>query len=86
MKVKFSKHALERMDERGIKQSDVEKFIVFPDKIEISSINKNRFLFKKVYFHKKYKKDHILMIICEKESGAIRVITIIDTSKISKYI
>lgn len=86
MKVKFSKHALERMGERDIKQSDVEKFIVFPDKIEISKINKNRFLFKKVYYNKKYKKDHILMVICEKEAGTIRVITIIDTSKISKYI
>lgn len=86
MKVKFSEHALKRMHERGIKQSDVEKFLVFPDKIEVSSIDKSRFLFKKVYYHKKYKKDHILMMICEKENGAIRVITIIDTSKISKYI
>lgn len=86
MKVKFSSHALKRMGERDIKQSDVEKFIVLPDKIEISKINKNRFLFKKVYYNKKYKKDHILMVICEKEASIIRVITIIDTSKISKYI
>jgi len=86
MKVKFSFHALERMRERGIKQSDVKKFIASPDKIETSNISKNRFLVKKIYYHQKYKKDHLLMIICEKENYVIKVITIIDTSKISKYI
>lgn len=86
MKIKFSSHALERMTERGIKKSDVETFIKSPDKIEISNINTNRFLFKKIYFNQKRKKDHILMLVCEKENGVLKIITIIDTSKISKYI
>lgn len=86
MKIKFSFHALERMRERNIKQSDVKKFIASPDKIEVSNINKNRFLVKKIYYHQKYKKDHLLMIICARENRIVKVITIIDTSKISKYI
>lgn len=53
MKIKFSSHALERTKEGGVKQNDIEKFIKFPDKIEISNINKNRFLVKKIYFNQK---------------------------------
>lgn len=86
MQIRFSFHALERIKERSIKKSDVEKFIKFPDKIEISNINANRLLFKKIYFNQKHKKDHLLMLICEKENGILKIITIIDTSKISKYI
>jgi len=84
--IKFLPHALKRMKERGIKQEDVEKFIRNPDKIEISKINRNRFLIKKIYYNKIYRKDHLIMIIGEREDNSFKIITIIDTSKISKYI
>jgi len=86
MKIKFSSHAIERIKERGVKQTDVEKFIKSPDKIEISKINKERFLIKKIYYNQKHNKDHLLMIICEEENNVLKIISIIDTSKISKYI
>lgn len=86
MKIKFSAHAMERIKERGILQDDVEKFIKSPDKIEISAINSDRFLVKKIYYNQKYDKDHLLMIICKRENNIFKIITIIDTSKISKYI
>lgn len=85
MKIKFSRHALERMRERGISQQLVIKAIKFPDKIEKSVVNPSRFLIKKLYFNEKLQKEHLLMIICEAKPDFIEVITIIDTSKISKY-
>ncbi len=85
MKIKFSLHALTRMRERGLKENDVINAIKFPDRVENSTIIKNRFLIKKIYYLQKQEKDHLLMVICEKEGGGVKVITIIDTSKISKY-
>jgi len=86
MKIRFSPHALKRIKERGIAREDVVKTIKFPDKVEISKIAKNRFLVKKVYYHQKLRKDHLLMLICEKERDVLEIITVIDTSKISKYL
>jgi len=85
MKVVFTKHALGRLRERGISEKDAREFIKNPDKVERSSRFPKRFLIKKVYFNRKLKKDHLLLIILEKENLILRVITIIDTSKISKY-
>jgi len=86
MKIRFSSHSLERIKERGIARKDIIGAIKFPDKIEISKVAKNRFLVKKVYYHQELKKDHLLMIICEKEKDILKIVTIIDTSKISKYL
>ncbi len=85
MRIKFSSHSLEIIKERKIDKRIVTKAINFPDKIEVSGINKNRLLIKKIYYHQEFKKDHLLMIVVEKSNTILRVITIIDTSKISKY-
>lgn len=85
MKIIFSSHALKRISERGIDKKVVFEAIMSPDKIEPSNIQKNRFLTKKICFNKKLKKDHLLIIVCEKENNVLKVITIIDTSKISKH-
>lgn len=81
----FTNHALERMKERFIGKKTVIGAINNPDKIERSFQNPSQILIKKLYFNKKLKKDHLLMIICETKQKYIKVITIIDTSKISKY-
>jgi hypothetical protein len=73
------------MKERYIAKQTVIKSIEEPDKIERSAYDKCRILFKKIYFNKTLKRDHLLMAICEIRGKAIIVITIIDTSKISKY-
>lgn len=85
MKIKFSSHALKRIREREIDKKIVFEAIISPDKIESSNIQKNRFLTKKIYFNQKLKKEHLLIIVCEKENGVLKIITIIDTSKISKH-
>lgn len=85
-RIRLSIHALGRMNERKITRRNVENFIKFPDKIEVSKTNKNRFLVKKIYYNQTRHKDYLAMIICEQESDAVKIITVIDTSKISKYI
>ena len=85
MEIIFTKHSLERAKERAINKKDLNRAICCPDKIDQSSKNSKRILVKKIYYNKKLKTDHLLMIICEKESDILKVITIIDTSKISKY-
>lgn len=74
------------MKERSISKNDIEQACRFPDKVEYSSISKNRFLVKKVYFNSLLKKDHLLMVVCEQEKHSLSIITVIDTSKISKYL
>ncbi len=85
MRISFSSHAKQRAKERDISLQEIKNFIERPDKIEKSIKNKSRFLFKKIYFNKKLQKDHLLLIIMEKEKTVLKVITLIDTSKISKY-
>lgn len=84
-KIIFSNHALTRMKERSISKGLVLDAIKKPNKIEKSSIFSGRILVKKIYFHKNFKKDHLLMIICEICPNEIKIITVVDTSKISKY-
>jgi hypothetical protein len=84
-RIVFSPHALERMKERRISKEMVRKAINAPDRVERSSFRPPRFLVKKLYFNKKLKKEHLLLIILEIKQNIIEVITIIDTSKISKY-
>ncbi len=85
MRIIFTKHSLERAKERLISEKELRLAINHPDKIDKSSQNNKRFLIKKIYHNKKLKADHLLMIICEKKKGIIKIITIIDTSKLSKY-
>jgi hypothetical protein len=85
LKIVFTNHALKRLKERGISEKEVREFIKNPDKVEHSLKSPKRFLIKKVYFNRKLGRDHLLLIILEKENSILKVITIIDTSKISKY-
>ena len=86
MRIVFSSHALERLVERGIGKETAIHAFRSPDKIEISNQNRRRVLFKKVYYNESLKRDHLLMLICEKKDDDLEIITIIDTSKISKYL
>ena len=40
----------------------------------------------KVYYNQTFKRDHLLMLICEKKDNELEIVSIIDTSKISKYL
>ncbi len=83
-RILFLPHALSRMEERGISRSEIADAIASPNKIENSKIDSQRFLIKKLYFNKKFQKEHLLLIIIENSQNIIKVITVIDTSKISR--
>lgn len=85
MRLIYFAHALVRMKERCISKSDIESACQFPDKVEYSLKDGARFLVKKIYFNKLLNKDHLLMVVCERNEKETTIITVIDTSKISKY-
>ncbi len=71
--------------ERGISDEHVRHAIEFPDKLGRSVVSPARFVVKKIYFNEMLAKKHLLMVIYEQSGSEISVVTIIDTSKISKY-
>lgn len=77
MNVIFTKHAVTRMKERRISEKIVLDALMAADKVEREHSHVNRFLFKKVYFHTAFKKDHLLMVVAERSDAShVRVITI----------
>ena len=86
MRITFSLHALQRLAEREIRKEVALNALENPDKVEMSSQNQRRLLFKKLYYNQTFKRDHLLMLICEKKDDRLEIVTIIDTSKISKYL
>ena len=85
MKVVFTDHAKRRARDRHLSLKVVKSFIENPDDAEQSQKDSRRFLIKKAYFSHAFKKQHLLMAICEKEGDVLVVITLIDTSKVKKY-
>ncbi len=74
MKVILTKHALERMKERGIEFGDIEKTLKSYDRIK-----GNKYI-KKI-------NSYVLVVVVGKESeGAIKIITVFKSSKIGKYL
>lgn len=85
MNLHFTAHTRERMDERGIPETQVREAIEHPDKVGRSFLNRSRFVVKRIYYNALLARKHLLMVIYEEGNEEIRVITIIDTSKIEKY-
>ncbi|HLD20757.1 MAG TPA: DUF4258 domain-containing protein [Patescibacteria group bacterium] len=83
MKYRFTKHALDRMGERGLAKDDVIEGIESAGKIHSSTKVTTRFIAKKLY--KTTKGQHVLLIIFEKSRSETLVVTVIDTSKVQKY-
>lgn len=77
----LSKHAKERAVERGIRKSDIELVLLKPDKLLYNENNK--LLFKKIYGKKK---NRLLIIVAERSENKLKIITIIDTTNIKKYL
>lgn len=86
MQLVFSPHARVRMRERGVTERDVRETIEHPDRVERSTRRPNRLLAKRVYLNRKFGQPHLLLIIYERQRSISYVITVIDTSKIAKYL
>ncbi|MBI4235125.1 DUF4258 domain-containing protein [Candidatus Peregrinibacteria bacterium] len=78
MKIVFSKHAENRMNERQISKNEVKEAILFP--------NKSGKQDHKNFAMKTRKNDQLLIAYYIEEEGVAHVITVITTSKISKYL
>jgi len=87
MQIIFSEHARKRMEERDISYIQVHSALVQPDKVEVDKTNSNRFVAKKVYVINKAGRRHLLLVFYEvrPRRNRIEVITVVGTSKISKY-
>ncbi|MFA6917776.1 MAG: DUF4258 domain-containing protein [Candidatus Gracilibacteria bacterium] len=78
MELAFSRHALRRMDERVIGFTEILQCLYDPDKIE-----KNNG--KEVKFYKLISKD-VLILVCSIKENQCKIITVIKSSKIEKYL
>lgn len=75
-------HARERMRERSITEGLIREALRNPTKILYDE--NNRLLFKKLY--KKGRKERLLLVAGEIKGSTLEVITVIDTSKVGKYL
>lgn len=82
MKFVLTAHAKKRMVERTISDSLIAEALYSPTKVLRD--NKGNILIKKLY--KKQGKDRLLLIVGERLVDSLKIITVIDTSKIKKYL
>ena len=82
MDFKLTLHAQKRIRERDISESLISQAIYNPTKISTDS--EGVILIKKLYF---YKNKNRLLIVAGKKLGSLfLVFTVIDTSKVTKYL
>lgn len=77
----LTKHAKLRLVERSIAKQVLEESLQSPTKIEYYN---GKLMYKKLY--QRGNKKRLLMIVATKDYDQLRIITIIDTSKIQKYL
>lgn len=82
MKYLIKPHAVGRMRERSISERLVDDIIANPTKVLYD--NNGRILFKKLYKNKGV--DRLLLIVGEPKKDTLEIITVIETSKIKKYL
>ncbi|MBI3420902.1 MAG: DUF4258 domain-containing protein [Candidatus Sungbacteria bacterium] len=85
MNIQFLNHALLRMAERNISRLLVEQAVERLDKVERSVKDIRRLLFKKKYTHDSAG-ERLLIVVAEKSGNTVVVVTIIDTSRIQRYL
>jgi len=81
MKVKYTKHALVSLEERGIKKNIVEETLKTPG--QVIKGGANRETAQSIF--KRDDKDFLFRVIYTKKEDSIKVITAYWTSKIDKY-
>lgn len=86
MRFRYTPHALIRMRERGVMKRDVEAAIAQPERHSQSSQNAQRFLAVRTYRNRRLQRVHALLVVYEQGAEIITVVTVVDTSKIEKYL
>lgn len=78
MKIIFTRHAEQRMIERGVSKKEVEDTLFIPQK---SGVKENRH-----FVMKTRKNGHLLIVYYLDKEGVTQIITVITTSKVFKYL
>lgn len=86
MRIRFTPHALVRMRERGVMQRDVRVAIEHPERCDRSLQHAQRFLAVRTYRNRMLQRVHALLVVYEQGAETITVVTVVDTSKIEKYL
>lgn len=81
MDYELTRHARERMVERHISEKLLESAFQHPTKVLYDESGK--IMFKKLYGRAN---SRLLIIVCERRQDKLKIITIIDTSKPTKYL
>lgn len=82
MRYILTRHAGKRMRERNITQKMLENALKNPTKVLYDV--RNRLSFKKIYT--KGSRQRLLLIVGEVNGNELVIITVIDTSKVKKYL
>ena len=82
MRYFFTRHATDRMKERSISKKVID--LAFAEPTKVLYDDNDRILIKKLY--KRRGIDRLLIIVGKLEKGDFKIITIIETSKIRKYL
>lgn len=86
MRIVFTSHARRRMRERRITVRDIREAVRRPDRIARSGAHPNRWIVKRRHVSRMTHRPHLLLIICERARARTRVVTVIDTSNLTKYL
>ena len=82
MQYVFTAHARKRMQERSITEDIVQDALKYPTKV---AENDGMLLFKKLY--RRRNSERLLLVVGEMwADDKIKIITVIDTSKVRKYL
>ena len=82
MKYVIKPHARKRMRERAVSGRLIDDTIANPTRVLYD--NDGRILFKKLYKNKGI--DRLLLIVAEPRKDVLEIVTVIETSKIKKYL
>ncbi len=78
MNIRYTNHALQRLKDRGIRKDEVKRALMYPDAIIDKDDNS---VVKKIRDN-----GHLLLVIFRESENTTIIITVIDTSKIKKYL
>ena len=78
MEISFTRHAIKRIEERGIYLKEVAECIFFPDKVR-------KDLSTTIYTKLDVANNKLLILVCIVTDERCKIITAIKTSKIDKY-
>jgi len=82
MDYRFTRHAKDRMKERSISEGLIGDALENPTKVSYDS--RGRLLLRKLY--EKNGRKRLLLIVVELAMGQLKIVTVIDTSKVEKYL